>query len=110
MDVRMTERAARHVSAEVGKAGGLGLRLGVKAAGCTGLAYVFEIAQEVRAGDHVFERDGAKLVVDEGSLGYLSGSELDYVREGLGQVFKVRNPNVVASCGCGESFAVGERT
>ncbi len=110
MEVVMTERAARHVVAEVGKAGGLGLRLGVKAAGCTGLAYVFDIAKALNADDKVFECFGAKLVVSEASLPYLSGSELDYVREGLGQVFKVRNPNVAATCGCGESFSVEEQS
>ncbi len=106
MSVMMSERAARHVRNEVGKAGGFGLRLGVKQAGCTGLAYVFDIAREAGAGDTVFESHGAKVVVDEASLPYLAGSELDYVREGLGHVFKVRNPNVKASCGCGESFSV----
>ena len=106
MSVMMSERAAQHVQQEVIKAGGLGLRLGVKQAGCTGLAYVFDIAREAGAGDAVFESHGAKVVVDEASLPYLAGSELDYVREGLGHVFKVRNPNVKASCGCGESFSV----
>ena len=109
MEVTMTERAAKHVSSEVVKAGGVGLRLGVKEAGCTGFAYVFDIAREVREGDRVFESFGAKVVVNEASLSYLAGSELDYVREGLGQVFKVLNPNVKASCGCGESFAVEEK-
>ncbi|HQT27406.1 MAG TPA: iron-sulfur cluster assembly accessory protein [Burkholderiales bacterium] len=109
MEVSMTERAARHVLAEVVKAGGMGLRLGVRQAGCTGFAYVFDIARDAGECDHVFESFGAKLVVDESSLPYLAGSELDYVREGLGQVFKVRNPNVKASCGCGESFSVEDK-
>jgi iron-sulfur cluster assembly protein len=105
----MTERAARHVAKEVEKSGGVGLRLGVREAGCTGYAYVFDIAREVGDGDHVYESHGAKLVVNDASLAYLRGSELDYVREGLGQMFKVNNPNVKASCGCGESFAVEDR-
>ncbi len=109
MEVKMTERAAKHVMSEVSKAGGMGLRLGVREAGCTGLAYVFDIARGVDEGDQVFESFGAKLVVNESSLAYLAGSELDYVREGLGQVFKVRNPNVKASCGCGESFSVEDK-
>jgi iron-sulfur cluster assembly protein len=70
---------------------------------------VFDIAREVGDGDHVYESHGAKLVVNDASLAYLRGSELDYVREGLGQMFKVNNPNVKASCGCGESFAVEDR-
>ncbi|MHB1099645.1 MAG: HesB/IscA family protein [Burkholderiales bacterium] len=106
MSVMMSERAAKHVQHEVVKAGGFGLRLGVRQAGCTGLAYVFDIAREAGAGDTVFESFGAKVVVDEASLPYLAGSELDYVREGLGHVFKVKNPNVAATCGCGESFSV----
>jgi iron-sulfur cluster assembly protein len=93
---------------QVEKAGGLGLRLGVKASGCTGFAYVFDIAREVGADDTVFESHGAKVVVDAASLAYLAGSELDYVQEGLGRVFKVKNPNVAATCGCGESFAVAQ--
>ncbi len=109
MTVSMTERAARHVAKEVEKSGGVGLRLGVREAGCTGYAYVFDIAREVGDGDHVYESHGAKLVVNDASLAFLRGSELDYVREGLGQMFKVNNPNVKASCGCGESFAVEER-
>ncbi len=108
MTVSMTERAARHVAKEVEKSGGLGLRLGVRQSGCTGYAYVFDIAREVGSDDHVYESFGAKLVVDDSSLAFLKGSELDYVREGLGQMFKVNNPNVKASCGCGESFAVEE--
>ena len=109
MSVSMTERAARHVANEVLKSGGMGLRLGVKTAGCTGLAYVFDIAREAGEGDHVYESHGAKVVVDESSLAYLKGSELDYVREGLGHIFKVNNPNVKASCGCGESFSVEDK-
>lgn len=108
MEITMTERAARHVMSEVLKAGGMGLRLGVREAGCTGLAYVFDIAKEAGPQDRVYESHGAKLVVSEASLPYLNGSVLDYVREGLGQVFRVNNPNVKASCGCGESFSVGE--
>lgn len=109
MDVSMTERAARHVAKEIEKSGGFGLRLGVREAGCTGYAYVFDIAKDVSEDDHVYESFGAKVVVNEASLPYLKGSELDYVKEGLGHMFKVMNPNVKASCGCGESFAVEEK-
>ena len=106
MAVKMTESAARQVLDQVSKAGGIGLRLGVRKAGCTGYAYDFSIATAVAEGDAVFESHGAKLVVPGDSLDFLKGAELDYVREGLGQVFKVKNPNVTATCGCGESFAV----
>lgn len=109
MTVMMTESAARHVQVKSGAVGGIGLRLGVKQAGCTGLAYVFDIAREIGEADSVFESFGVKLVIDQGSLPYLKGSQLDYVREGLSQVFKVNNPNIKASCGCGESFSVEEK-
>ncbi|WP_297480943.1 iron-sulfur cluster assembly accessory protein [Ferrovum sp.] len=110
MKVMMTESAARQVQVKSGAAGGVGLRLGVKQSGCTGLAYVFDIAREIGETDIVFESFGAKLVIDPLSLPYLQGSQLDYVREGLGRVFKVNNPNVKASCGCGESFSVEEKS
>ena len=110
MTVMMTENAARQVQTKSGAAGGVGLRLGIKQAGCTGLAYVFDIAREVGEEDSVFESFGAKLVIDQTSLAYLKGSQLDYVREGLSQVFKVNNPNIKASCGCGESFSVEEKS
>ena len=106
MTVTMTESAARQVAEQAAKNNGIGLRLGVKKSGCTGFAYDYAIATEIADGDSVFEAFGAKLVVPSDSIEFLSGSELDYVREGLGKIFKVRNPNVTATCGCGESFAV----
>jgi len=108
--IRLTENAARQIKASVAKFGGIGLRLGVKTVGCSGLAYTFDVAKEVGAGDHVFEADDAKLVVDDKSLPFLAGSELDYVREGFKQMFTVRNPNVDSTCGCGESFNVKAET
>jgi iron-sulfur cluster assembly protein len=104
--IRLTASAARQIKSSVAKFGGIGLRVGVKTVGCSGLAYTFDMAQEVGANDHLFEAHDAKLVVDGKSLPYLDGSELDYVREGFKQMFTVRNPNVEATCGCGESFSV----
>ncbi len=109
MTVMMTESAARQVQVKSSAAGGVGLRLGVKQAGCTGMAYVFDIAKEIGNEDIVFESFGAKLIIDPLSFPYLNGAQLDYVREGLGRVFTVNNPNVKASCGCGESFSIEEK-
>lgn len=86
--------------------GGVGLRVGVKTTGCSGMAYVIEFAQELAEDDQVFESHGVKLVVDTRSMGYLDGTEVDYGREGLNEGFKFSNPNVKSTCGCGESFNV----
>jgi iron-sulfur cluster assembly protein len=107
MAITLTESAAKHIRQQVDKSGnGVGLRLGVKKAGCSGFAYTMDIAQEILENDTVFENFGAKLVVDAESLPFLEGTQLAYVKEGLGHVFKFNNPNVKNQCGCGESFAV----
>ncbi|MBN9474183.1 MAG: iron-sulfur cluster assembly protein IscA [Bordetella sp. SCN 67-23] len=107
MSVTLTERAARHVSRYLQKRGkGIGLRLGVRTTGCSGLAYKLEYVDEAQAEDQVFESQGVKVYVDPKSLPYLAGTELDYAREGLNEGFRFNNPNEKASCGCGESFTV----
>jgi iron-sulfur cluster assembly protein len=106
--ITFTESAARQIKSSVAKFGGIGLRLGVKTVGCNGLAYTFDVAREVGADDALFEAHDAKLVVDREALAVLDGSELDFVREGFKQMFTVKNPNVEATCGCGESFSVRE--
>ena len=108
MAITLTESAARQIKSSVARFGGIGLRLGVKTVGCNGLAYTFDVAREVGAGDTLFEAHDAKVVVDSEALAVLDGSELDYVREGFKQMFSVRNPNVDSTCGCGESFNVRE--
>lgn len=85
---------------------GIGVRLGVKTTGCSGMAYTMEFADETEADDTVFEDKGVKILVDPKSLIYLDGTELDYVREGLNEGFKFINPNEKSRCGCGESFNV----
>ncbi len=107
MAVTLTQAAARHVSNYLTKRGkGIGLRLGVKTSGCSGMAYKLEFADEIHDDDQVFESFGVKVVVDAKSLPYLEGTELDYTREGLQEGFKFHNPNETSRCGCGESFHV----
>jgi iron-sulfur cluster assembly protein len=106
MSITVTENAAAQIRSSVAKLGGVGLKLGIKRVGCSGLAYTFDIAKEVGADEHVFEGHDAKVVVPAEALPVLDGSELDYVREGFKQMFSVKNPNAKATCGCGESFTV----
>lgn len=107
MAITLTERAADHVKSYLGQRGkGIGLRLGVRTTGCSGMAYVLEFADEVAANDHVFEDHDIKVVVDEKSLVYLEGTELDFGKEGLNEGFRFKNPNVKDECGCGESFKI----
>ena len=107
MSVTLTEAAAKHVSRYLVKRGkGIGVRLGVKTTGCSGLAYKLEYADDMAAEDIVFEHLGVKVLVDPKSLPYIDGTELDFVREGLNEGFKFRNPREKDRCGCGESFRV----
>jgi iron-sulfur cluster assembly protein len=107
MTITLTERAAKHVAGFIEKRGkGIGVRLGVRTSGCSGMAYKLEFADESNPEDVVFESLGVKVVVDPQSLPYLDGTELDFAREGLNEGFKFNNPNVKDACGCGESFNV----
>ena len=107
MAITMTDAAAAHVSKHLAQRGkGLGIRVGVRTSGCSGLAYVLEFVDQAEEGDQIFEDRGVKVVVDEKSLVYLDGTELDFVTEGLNEGFKFTNPNVNGECGCGESFNI----
>ncbi len=107
MAITMTDAAARHVRRSLdGRGKGVGVRLGVRTSGCSGLAYVLEFVDELKEDDLVFEHDGVKVITDPKSLVYIDGTELDFVREGLNEGFKFNNPNVTGECGCGESFNV----
>jgi iron-sulfur cluster assembly protein len=107
MAVTLSPAAAKHVTKYLTKRGkGVGVRLGVKTTGCSGLAYKLEYVDEIPAEDVLFETQGIKLMVDPKSLAYLDGTELDFVREGLNEGFKFNNPNERDKCGCGESFRV----
>ncbi len=107
MSITLTQSAADRINAFLDNRGkGVGLRLGVKTSGCSGMAYVIEFADEVDDADEVFEDKGVKVLIDPKSLIYLDGTELDYGKEGLNEGFKFNNPNVKDNCGCGESFTV----
>ena len=107
MAITLTEAAAERVRRFLDNRGkGVGVRLGVKTSGCSGMAYVLEFVDEVGEDDQVFEQHGIKVIVDAKSLVYLDGTELDYAREGLNEGFQFNNPNVKDTCGCGESFQI----
>ncbi len=105
--ITLTENAAKHDQTYLAKRGkGVGLRVGVRTSGCSGMAYKLEFADAVNPEDAQFQSHGVTVIVDPKSLPYLQGTELDYTREGLNEGFKFRNPNVKDECGCGESFNV----
>lgn len=105
--ITLTPNAAQHIQTFLTKRGkGLGIRLGVKTSGCSGMAYLLEFVDIADENDQVFESEGVKIFVDAKSLVYLDGTELDYTREGLQEGFQFNNPNAKESCGCGESFHV----
>ena len=107
MSITLTESAAKHVANHLSRRGkGLGLRLGVRTTGCSGLAYKLEYVDELAPEDQVFESAGVKIIIDPKSLAYLDGTELDFAREGLNEGFRFNNPNAKDECGCGESFRV----
>ncbi|HKW80734.1 MAG TPA: iron-sulfur cluster assembly protein IscA [Casimicrobiaceae bacterium] len=107
MAITLTENAAKHVAGYLARRGkGVGLRVGVRTTGCSGLAYKLEYADEIRPEDLRFHSHGIEVIVDPKSMPYLDGTELDFAREGLNEGFKFNNPNVKDECGCGESFNV----
>lgn len=107
MGITLSAAAAKHVQNFIAKRGkGLGLRIGVRTSGCSGMAYKLEFADALAEDDLQFESHGVTLLVDSKSLPYIDGMELDYTREGLNEGFKFNNPNVKNECGCGESFQV----
>jgi iron-sulfur cluster assembly protein len=107
MSITVTESAAKHIANFLAKRGkGVGLRLGVRTSGCSGMAYKLEFADVLDEDDLTFEQFGVTVIVDPKSLPYIDGMELDFTREGLNEGFKFNNPNVKDACGCGESFNV----
>ena len=107
MSIQLSEGAATRVQNFLANRGsGIGLRLGVKTTGCSGMAYVIEFVDEVQSDDEVFESHGVKVFVDPKSLLFLDGTEVDFGKEGLNEGFQFKNPNAKDACGCGESFTV----
>jgi iron-sulfur cluster assembly protein len=107
MAITLTENAAKHIRNQIAKRGkGVGLRLGVKRVGCSGLAYTMDFADAVEEADTLYESHDARVIVDRAALQFLDGTRIDFRREGLSESFKFDNPNVTAECGCGESFSV----
>jgi len=110
MNIQLTSAArTRMQSFLAANPAAAGVRFGVRKTGCSGYAYVVEIAERAGEGDSVIEQDGIKLVVDRKSLPFVAGTEIDFVRQGLNASFVFRNPNVTGECGCGESFTVAEQ-
>jgi len=107
MSISLTEKAAKQIAKQITKRGhGLGLRLGVKQAGCSGFTYVVDYADELAEGEQVFEEHGVKIVVKDSDLSLLEGVQVDYTREGINEAFRFNNPKATGTCGCGESFTV----
>ncbi|EGG94590.1 Iron binding protein IscA for iron-sulfur cluster assembly [gamma proteobacterium IMCC1989] len=107
MAISMTEVAKSHIGKQIqGRGNALGIRVGVKTAGCSGLSYVLEFVDSLEETDHVFDQGDFSLVVDPKSLVYLDGTQMDFVKEGLNEGFEFKNPNMKNECGCGESFHV----
>jgi len=105
----LTENAARRIAALKVReqAEDAFLRIAVSGGGCSGFQYGFSFDDRKNADDFVFERDGVAVVVDDVSLGLLSGAEVDFVEDLMGAAFQIRNPNAASSCGCGNSFSIG---
>jgi iron-sulfur cluster assembly protein len=107
MAISLTSNAADRVRDYLDKRGhGVGLRVGVKKTGCSGYAYVIDYADTIDRDDTVFEDGGVKVIVDAKSLDLIDGTEVDFVKDGLNEAFKFRNPNVKGECGCCESFNI----
>lgn len=108
MAISMTEVAKSHIGKQISNRGSntLGIRVGVKTAGCSGLSYVLEFVEQSEDTDHVFDQGDFSLIIDPKSYIYLDGTEMDFVKEGLNEGFEFKNPNVKNECGCGESFHV----
>ncbi|KOR32326.1 iron-sulfur cluster assembly protein [Achromatium sp. WMS3] len=107
MGIEVTAAAAKHIQNSLDKRGsGIGIRIGVKTSGCSGMAYLLEFVDKLESDDQVFTSQGVSIIIDSKSLVYLDGTEVDFTREGLNEGFRFNNPNAKHQCGCGESFGV----
>lgn len=108
--ITLTPAAAAQISKQIAKhGGGIGLRVGIKPVGCSGYAYTYALADDVREEEQRIEAHGATLLVATEHLASLEGACLDFVTEGLKQAFQFDNPNVGITCGCGESFSLNTK-
>lgn len=107
MSISLTRSAVERVRSYLAKRGrGLGLRVGVRKTGCSGYAYLIDYADSIGPNDVVFDEQGVKVIVDSEALKLIDGTVVDFVKQGINEAFKFRNPNVKGECGCGESFSV----
>ena len=104
--ITLTESAAKRIASQIAKNDAIAVRFGAKESGCSGYAYVMDFARAIEPEDAVFEQFGVRVAVDAKSLPIVTGTQIDYVSEGLNQTFKFSNPKATDECGCGESFAV----
>ena len=109
MTITLTKSAANQIQQQIAKRGnGIALRIGIKRSGCSGFAYTFGFADEIKEGEKLFTSIDTQVVVDATDLPFLNGSQIDFVQEGLSSFFKLNNPNIDNTCGCGESFNLKE--
>jgi len=107
VSVTLSDAAAKRIAAIVGtEPGKSALRVSVEGGGCSGFSYKFDLADDAQDDDTIVEKNDAKVLIDSLSLVYMAGSEIDFVDNLLGQSFQIKNPNAVASCGCGTSFSI----
>ncbi|MDY8110609.1 iron-sulfur cluster assembly accessory protein [Fulvimarina sp. 2208YS6-2-32] len=105
--VTLSDKAVKRIASILSKSPeATSLRVSVEGGGCSGFSYKYDLTSETEADDLVLERDGARVVIDQTSVVYLDGSIIDFVDDLMGQSFQIRNPNAVASCGCGTSFSI----
>jgi iron-sulfur cluster assembly accessory protein len=105
--VTISDAAARRIASILGSAPEKqALRVSVEGGGCSGFSYKFDLVEDQQDDDLVLEKDHAKVLIDQLSLVYMDGSEIDFIDNLLGQSFQIKNPNAVASCGCGTSFSI----
>ena len=107
MTIRLTENAAKHIQQQLTKRGnGVALRVGIKKSGCSGFSYTYDFADKINSHDRLFASHDVQVVVDENDLPFLNGCLIDFIQQGLNSFFKLNNPNIDSTCGCGDSFSL----
>lgn len=107
MAIKLTENAAKHIQQQLTRRGsGVALRVGIKKSGCSGFSYTYDFADEISSHDRLFASHDVQVVVDENDLPFLNGCLIDFTQQGLNSFFKLSNPNIDSTCGCGDSFSL----